>query len=284
MHPSVARANIGELPVTRIRPPSGWTSLNRRELWNYRELLYFLVWRDIKVRYRQTVLGATWAIVQPLLTMSVFSVFFGRLVGVPSDGVPYPVFAYAALVPWMYFAAALTQASSSLVDHSRLVTKVYFPRVLVPAAAVAAGLVDMAIAFVVLGGMLLYYGIVPTAAVLSLPIFVALTSAAALGAGLWLAALHARYRDVRHLIPFLVQLWLFLTPVAYPSSVVPERWRPVYAMNPMTGIIEGFRWALLNSEERPGIPLAVSVASISTVLIGGLYYFRRTERSFVDVL
>jgi len=284
VRPLVSPANIAALPVTRIRPPSGWTSLNHRELWNYRELLYFLVWRDIKVRYRQTALGATWAIVQPFLTMAVFSVFFGALVGVPSDGVPYPVFAYVALVPWMYFAAALTQASTSLVDHSRLVTKVYFPRVLVPAAAVAAGLVDLAIAFLVLAGMLLYYGIVPTAAVLTLPFLVILTSAAALGASLWLAALNARYRDVRHLMPFLIQLWLFLTPVAYPSSVVPDRWRPVYAMNPMAGIIEGFRWALVGSGERPGVPLAVSVAVILTVLVGGLFYFRRTERSFVDVL
>lgn len=269
--------------ITRICSSRGWVPLDVRELGVYRELMYFLVWRDIKVRYRQTVLGAAWAIIQPFLTMVVFSVFLGRLAGVPSDGVPYPVFAYAALVPWTYFATALTQASSSLVDHSRLITKVYFPRVLVPAAAVAGGLVDLAIAFAVLVAMLVYYGIVPSAAIVAFPFFVVLTAATALGAGLWSAALNVRYRDVRHVMPFVVQFWLFLTPIAYPSSVVPERWRALYALNPMVGIVEGFRWTLIGLHA-PGAPLVVSVVMALAVLVSGLFYFGRTERSFADVL
>jgi lipopolysaccharide transport system permease protein len=258
-------------------------ALRLGELWEYRELLYFFIWRDIKVRYKQTVLGAAWAIIQPFFTMVVFSVFFGRLAGLPSDGVPYPVFTYCALVPWTYFATALTMSSNSLADNARLITKVYFPRLLVPAASVLAGLVDLAIASVVLVGMLFYYGIVPTTAAILLPAFVALAAATSLGVGLWLSALNVQYRDVRYTIPFLVQFWLFITPVAYSSSLVPPQWRAVYGLNPMTGVVEGFRWALLGKAAPQGAMLLVSAGSVVALLIGGLFYFRRMERRFADV-
>ena len=270
-------------PVTIIGPAGGWVPLELRELWEYRELLYFFIWRDIKVRYKQTVLGAAWAIIQPFFTMVVFSVFFGRLAGLPSDGVPYPVFTYCALVPWTYFATALTMSSNSLADNARLNTKVYFPRLLVPAASVLAGLVDLAIASIVLVGMLFYYGIVPTTAALLLPAFVALAAATSLGVGLWLSALNVQYRDVRYTIPFLVQFWLFITPVAYSSSLVPPQWRAVYGLNPMTGVVDGFRWALLGKAAPQGAMLLVSAGSVVALLIGGLFYFRRMERRFADV-
>ena len=269
--------------TTVIQPSRGWVALRLGELWAYRELLYFLVWRDIKVRYKQTALGAAWAVIQPFFTMVVFSVFFGRLAQLPSDGVPYPVFTYCALVPWTYFATALTMSSNSLVDHARLITKVYFPRLLVPAAAVLAGLVDLAIAAIVLVAMIVYYGITPTAAVVLLPLFVLLAAATALAVGLWLSALNVQYRDVRYTIPFLVQFWLFVTPVAYTATLVPERWRALYGLNPMTGVVEGFRWALLGRAEPPGAILLVSGLSVALLLSGGLYYFRRMERRFADV-
>jgi lipopolysaccharide transport system permease protein len=267
-----------------IRPATGWVPLRLRELWEYRELLYFLTWRDIKVRYKQTALGAAWAVIQPFFTMVVFSIFFGRLAKLPSEGVPYPVFTYCALVPWTYFATALTQSSNSLVDHARLITKVYFPRILVPAAAVIAGLVDLAIAFVVLVGMLLWYGVTPGPAVLLLPLLALLATITALAVGLWLSALNVQYRDVKYTIPFLVQFWLFLTPVAYSSTLVPERWRALYALNPMTGVVEGFRWALLGHRAAPGPMLLISIASVLLLLIGGLFYFRRMEQRFADVV
>jgi lipopolysaccharide transport system permease protein len=269
--------------VLVLRPSTGWAPLRLRDLWDYRELLYCLTWRDIKVRYKQTALGAAWAVIQPFFTMVVFSVFFGRLAKLPSEGVPYPVFTYCALVPWTYFATALTQSSNSLVDQARLITKVYFPRLLVPAAAVVGGLVDLGISFLVLLAMLLYYGIVPGPAVLLLPLFALLAALTALATGLWLSALNVQYRDVRYTIPFLVQFWLFVTPVAYTATLVPERWRPLYALNPMTGVVEGFRWALLGRRDAPGAMLIVSVASVLLLLIGGLFYFRRMERRFADV-
>ena len=271
-------------PVTVIRPASGWVPLQLRELWEYRELLYFLVWRDVKVRYKQTTLGAAWAVIQPFFTMVVFSIFFGRLAKLPSDGVPYPVFAYCALVPWSYFATSLSQAGNSLVEHQRLITKVYFPRLMVPAASVVAGLLDLAIAFVVLLGMLLFYGMAPSFRILLLPAFVLLALLTSLGVGLWLSALNVRYRDVRYTMPFLIQLWLFLTPVAYSSSLVPERWRTLYGLNPMTGVVEGFRWALLGTSDPPGGMLVVSMVSVLGVLLAGLFYFRRVERNFADVV
>ena len=274
-----------EAPVVVIRPSRGWVSLDLRDLWEYRELLYFLIWRDIKVRYKQTVLGAAWAILQPLLTMVVFSVFFGRLANVPSDDIPYPIFAYTALLPWQLFAHALTESGNSLVANQRLITKVYFPRLIIPVSAVLAGLVDFAIAFVILLVMLFYYGIVPTAAVLTLPLFLLLAIVTALAVGLWLSALNVQYRDVRYTIPFLTQLWLFATPIAYSSSLVPEGWRALYGLNPMAGVVEGFRWALLGSEAWGTRTLVmVSTLAVIMLLMGGLMYFRRVERTFADVV
>jgi lipopolysaccharide transport system permease protein len=271
-------------PTLLIRPSRGWAALDLADLWQYRELIYFLTWRDIKVRYKQTVLGGAWAILQPFLTMVVFSVFFGRLAGIPSDGLPYPIFAYCALLPWQLFAHALTESSNSLVANERLITKVYFPRLVVPISAVLAGLLDFLVAFVVLIGMMMYYHIRPTAAVWTVPLFLLLAVGAALGVGLWLSALNVQYRDVRYTIPFLTQFWLFLTPVAYPSTLVPVSWRALYGLNPMAGVVEGFRWALLGKAEGPGALLAVSVAITIVILVGGLYYFRRMEKTFADVV
>ena len=270
--------------TTTLRPSSGWVSVRPRELWDYRELFYFMAWRDVKVRYKQTALGAAWAVLQPFLTMVAFSLFFGSLAGISSGDVPYPVFAYAALVPWTFFATAVALAGNSLVEQERILTKVYFPRLIVPTAAVLACLVDFAIAFVVLLGMMLVYGIVPSLAILTLPFFVVLAATTALAIGLWLSALNVLYRDVRYVIPFLVQLGLFVSPVAYPSSLVPEPWEAVYGLNPMAGVIEGFRWALLGESQAPGLMLAVSVLVVAALLAGGLLYFRRMERSFADVV
>jgi lipopolysaccharide transport system permease protein len=255
-----------------------------RELWAFRELVYFLALRDIKVRYKQTALGAAWAILQPVMTMVVFSVFFGRLAGIPSDGVPYPVFAFAALLPWQLFAYALSESSNSLVVSQNLITKVYFPRLVIPLAAVLAGLVDFAITFVVLLILMWSYRIVPTAAVLWLPLFVLLAIATALAVGLWLSSLNVKYRDVRYTIPFLTQLWLFATPVAYPSTLVPDQWRPILGLNPMAGVVEGFRWALLGTSKGPGLLLAVSVIVVAALLVGGLIYFRQAEQTFADLV
>ena len=270
--------------VLRVEPSRGWVSLKLGELWAYRELLYFLVWRDIKVRYKQTALGAAWAVIQPFCTMVVFSLFFGRLAGVKSDNVPYPIFAYAALVPWTFFANGLSESSNSLVGSANLIKKVYFPRLAVPAAAVLAGLVDFAVAFVVLCAMMLYYGVALTANVLWLPLFLLLALATALGAGLWLSALNVQYRDVRYVVPFAVQFWLFATPIAYPSSLLPEPWRTVYGLNPMAGVVEGFRWALLGTETRPGAMTALSALAALLLLVSGAFYFRRMEKTFADVV
>lgn len=272
------------LPVIRIGPSHGWVSLRLHELWENRELLYFLVWRDIKVRYKQTALGAAWAILQPLMTMLVFTVFFGRLAKIPSDGIPYPVFAYAALLPWQLFAYALTESSNSLVGNQNLIKKVYFPRLVVPISAVLGGLADFAIAFVVLLGLMAYYGIRPTVAVAALPLFILLAVATALAVGLWMAALNVQFRDVRYTIPFLTQFWLFATPVAYPSSLIPEKWRALYGLNPMAGVVEGFRWALLGKSGRPGLMILVSALVVAVLMLGGLMYFRRMEKTFADIV
>jgi lipopolysaccharide transport system permease protein len=255
-----------------------------RELWEYRELLYFLTWRDLKVRYKQTALGAAWAVIQPLFMMLVFSVFFGRLAGVPSDGVPYPVFTFCALLPWQLFAHALTESSNSLVGNQNLITKVYFPRLMVPMSAVLGGIVDFGIAFVILLAMLAFYGLVPGWQILALPAFVLLAVMTALAVGLWLSALNVQYRDVRYTINFLVQFWLFATPVAYPSSIIPAQWRVLYGLNPMVGVVEGFRWSLLGKPESPSALVLVSITVVVTLLVGGLYYFRRMEQQFADVV
>lgn len=276
--------NANELPTLVIEPLQGWVSLHLSELWAYRELLYFLIWRDIKVRYKQTILGGAWAVLQPFLTMVVFSVIFGNLAKVPSDGLPYPIFTYTALLPWTLFAHAVTESGNSLVLNQQLVTKVYFPRLLIPLASVLGGLVDFAIGFVVLIGMMLYYGITPGPAVFTLPLLLILEIATALAVGLWLAALNVQYRDVRYTIPFLVQFWLFLTPVAYSSSLIPERWQFLYGLNPMAGVVEGFRWALLGKAGASSPLILVSVAVVALLLVGGLYYFRRMEQTFSDFI
>ena len=277
-------AQAEKLPTFSIDPPKSWASIGLRELWDYRELLYFLTWRDIKVRYKQTALGAAWAVIQPFFMMVVFSLFFGKLAGVPSDGIPYPVFAFCGLLPWQLFAHALTESSNSLVGNQNLITKVYFPRLVVPIAAVLGGVVDFAIAFVILLVMMLYFGIVPGWAIVTLPLFIVLAITTALAVGLWLSALNVKYRDVRYTMNFLVQFWLFATPVAYPSSLIPEQWRWAYGLNPMAGVVEGFRWALLGKTDPPGALLAVSIAVVVLLLIGGLYYFRKMEQEFADVV
>jgi lipopolysaccharide transport system permease protein len=259
-------------------------ALNIAEIWHYRELLFFLVWRDIKVRYKQTALGVAWAVLQPLFTMLVFTLFFGRLAKISSNGLPYPLFSYAALLPWQLFAFALTESSNSIVVNERLITKVYFPRLVIPLAAVLAGLVDFAIAFVLLIGLMIWYRVTPTLAILTLPLFIIFALITALSAGLWLSALNVQYRDVRYTLTFIVQLWLFASPVAYSSTLVPPRWRPLYGLNPMAGVIEGFRWALLGKSPAPGAMLAVSVFVVIIFLFGGLRYFRRMERTFADVV
>lgn len=282
---SVERSEAALDPgVTWIRPSRGWPLPDLPELWRYRELLYFLVWRDVKVRYKQTALGAAWAILQPFAIMVVFSLFFGKLAGMESDGKPYPVFAYAALVPWTFFASGLTLSTQSLVQGQNLLRKVYFPRLAIPAAAVLSGLVDFALAFAILVVMLLFYGIVPgPRAVFVLPLLL-LALVTSLGMGLWLSALNVKYRDVGYVVPFLVQLWLFASPVAYSSSLLEQPWRTLYALNPMVGVVDGFRWALLGTETAPGGMLAVSAAAALALLAGGAMYFRRMERTFADVV
>lgn len=271
--------------VTVIEPSLGWVPIRLHELWEHREVLYYLVWRDIKVRYRQTVIGAAWAIIQPLMTMVVFSVFLGKLAKVPSDGVPYPLFAFAALVPWAFFGNALTQSAGSLVASGHLITKVYFPRLLVPMARVLSGLPDIGLSFLVLVGLVVWYGqFHPRLSLLWLPVLACLALLTAFGVGLWLSALNVQYRDIQHAVPFLVQLWLFATPIAYPSSLLPEPWRTIYGLNPMVGVVEGFRWGLLGSGRSPGLPLLVSTIAALTLTISGAFFFRRVERTFADVV
>lgn len=271
-------------PTVIIRPSSGRLGVRLREVWAYRELLYFFVWRDVKVRYKQTVLGAAWAILQPLFTMVVFSIFFGRLANIPSDGIPYPVFSYTALLPWTYFANSLAACSDSLVGAQNLITRAYFPRLLLPLSSVVGGLVDLGIAFVVLIGMIVAYGIAITWSVVLLPLFVLLALGTALGVGMLMSALNVRYRDVRFVLPFITQLWLFATPVAYPISLVPVEWRWLYGLNPMVGVVEGFRWALTGTSS-PSVAAIVSstVVVVASLLIGSVY-FSRAERTFADVV
>jgi lipopolysaccharide transport system permease protein len=275
---------ISSLPVLRIAPSQGWVSLQLKELYAYRELLYFLIWRDIKVRYKQTALGAAWAIIQPFFTMLVFSLFFGRLAKMQSDGLPYPVFAYAALVPWTFFAQGLSQASDSLVGSANLIRKVYFPRLAIPVGTVAGGVVDFALAFGVLLLLMFYYGVRPGWQIVWLPLLLLLALVTALGVGLWLSALNVKFRDVKYVVPFVTQFWMFLTPIAYPSSLLPEVWRPVYALNPMVGVVEGFRWALLGTDTAPGPMLGVSATVALLLLASGAFVFRRMEKSFADVV
>jgi homopolymeric O-antigen transport system permease protein len=268
----------------RIQPSTGWTSLGLAELWEYRELLYFLIWRDIKVRYKQTVLGAGWAIIQPMFTMLVFSLFFGKLAKVPSDGIPYPLFSYTALVPWTFFAQGLSQSSDSLVGSANLIKKIYFPRLAIPIGTVCAGMVDFALAFSVLLVLGFWYGVHPTRNILWLPLFVLLALVTALGVGLWLSAFNVKYRDVKYVVPFFTQVWMFMTPIAYPSSLLSGNWRIVYGLNPMAGVVEAFRWALLGTKTAPSAMIAISWAAAITLLVSGAYYFRRMEKTFADVV
>jgi len=282
--PKVLDEQEAEPPLLLLKPPGRFVRLNLGALWDYRELLYFLVWRDIKVRYKQTALGALWAVLQPVLTMLVFTLLFGRLAKVPSDNIPYPVFVYSALLPWQLFAYALTESSNSLVGSQNLITKVYFPRLVIPLASVLAGLVDFGISFVVLMILMFWYGIHPSAAILTVPLLVILVILTALAVGLWLSALNVKYRDVRYTIPFLTQFWLFITPVAYPSSMIPQKWQILYGLNPMTGVVEAFRWALLGKSSTPDVLLFVSAAAVALLLVGGLIYFRRLESTFADLV
>src|SRR5215216_4006586 len=269
---------------TVISPSKGWVPLNLNEIKAYHELLYFLIWRNLKIRYKQTVLGAAWAVIQPFFTMVVFSIFFGRLAHISSGDVPYPIFAYTALVPWTFFANALSQASNSLLEHERMITKIYFPRLLLPIAAVLSGLLDFVISFSILIGMMVWYHRIPTINIWLVPFFVLMGTLTALGVGLCLSALNVEYRDVRYVIPFLVQFWLFSTPIAYPSSLVPEKWQVLYGLNPMAGVVEGFRWGLLGNPPVSMQLILVSLLAVVVVLISGLYYFRRMEETFADVV
>jgi len=282
-HQSVLKDST-EIPLVVFEPSKGWRSLELKELWKYRELLYFLTWRDVKVRYKQTTLGVAWTVIQPLMTMVIFSLIFGQLAKLPSEDVPYPIFSYAALLPWQLFSGALTRAGTSLVGNANLLTKVYFPRLIIPLSAITAGLVDFAISFLVLLGLMFYYAIVPTWTMLLLPFLVLFAVLTALGVGLWLSALNVQYRDVQHMIPFLVQFWMFASPVAYSAGLIPKRlWRIVYGLNPMAGVIHGFRWVLLNSKP-PDELMIVSVIMVVMLLISGLFYFKRMEKMFADIV
>jgi lipopolysaccharide transport system permease protein len=270
--------------ATHIKPSNGWMPLKLGEFWEYRELLYFLVWRDIKVRYKQTILGASWAILQPLLTMVIFSIFFGRLARVPSDGIPYPIFSYAALVPWTFFSNGVTQSANSLVSNSNMLKKIYFPRLTMPVGSILAGLVDLLLAFVVLIVMMVFYNRFPTVNIVWLPFLLLIALITALGVGFWLSALNVQFRDVRYIVPFLTQLWMFITPIAYPSSLLAEPWRTLYGINPMAGVVEGFRWALLGTDTAPGPIILVSSIVALVLFISGMYYFRKMESTFADVV
>jgi len=283
--PSLRSRIAEEQPIWILEPQGRWPQLRLHDLWEYRDLLYFLVWRDVKVRYKQTVLGAAWAILQPVLATIVFSIFFGRLAKLPSDGIPYPVFAYVAVVPWQLFAFCLGESASSLVSNQNLIQKVYFPRLVIPLATVLTGLVDFCVAFIVLLVLLFCYGIVPPlASLLFLPVLLIFAITAALSVGIWLSALNVQFRDVRYTLPFLTQIWMFATPVVYSSSLVPDKWRPLYGLNPMTGVVEGFRWALLGHAKGAVPHVWVSAGMVVLLLAGGLFYFRRMESTFADIV
>jgi lipopolysaccharide transport system permease protein len=287
----VTTTTLEAQPTASASPPviieprrGGLFSLHLREIWSYRELLYFLVWRDVKVRYKQTFLGAAWAILQPTTTMAIFTLFMGKLAKIPSDSIPYPLFAFSGLLPWQLFSFALSESSNSLVSNKQLITKVFFPRLIIPVAAITTGLVDFGAASLVLIVLLAHYHVVPTIGIVFLPLLILFAMAAALAVGLWLSALNVLYRDVRYTIPFLTQLWLYATPIAYPSSLVPERWRYLYGLNPMTGVVEGFRWALFGTRPNMGSLMAVSVATVGVLLVSGVAYFRHMERHFADLV
>jgi lipopolysaccharide transport system permease protein len=278
------RDNSEAVPVFEIYPPTGWSFLDVRELWAYRELIYFLTWRDIKVRYKQTAIGVAWAILQPVAMIAVFTLLFGKLAKMPSEGVPYPLFAYAALLPWQLFSRTISEGTNSLVTNQRLITRVYFPRIIVPLATTLAAMVDFAIAMGLLVALMLMYGVTPGVGVVWLPFFVLLMLMTALGVGFWLSALNVEYRDVMYTMPFLNQFWFFVTPVVYPSSLVPGPWQVLYGLNPMVGVVQGFRWALLGVGEGPSPMLAVSIVVAISLFVSGIAWFHRREHSFVDAI
>jgi len=284
MNAANTTAVVTEPPVLRIAPPHGWWEVDFHELWQFRELIYFFVWRDIKVRYKQTAIGAAWAILQPALAMIVFALFFGKLAHMPTEGLPILVFYYSGLLPWMYFSNSLTNATSTIVQNQNIITKVYFPRLALPISAVLSGLLDFAIGCLLLVPLMVVYRVRPGLPLLLLPVFLLLTVLMAAGAGLWLSAMNAIYRDVRYVVPFLVQFWLFASPVAYASSIVPAKWRWLYGLNPMAGIIEGFRWSLTGRGDPPGPMIIVSVAVVLVVLASGLFYFQKMESTVADVV
>jgi lipopolysaccharide transport system permease protein len=277
------RSSDYKVPVTIIRPIEGWLSIDLKEIWEYRELVYTFAMRDIKVRYKQTALGAAWAIIQPFMMMVIFSIFFGRLAKIPSDGIPYPLFAYAALLPWTLFSEGITRSTSSMIANSNIITKVYFPRLVMPISGILSPLIDFIIAFVILTAMMLYYGFVPTTNVIWLPAFILLALMTSLGVGLWLSAFNVQYRDFQYTLPFLIQLWLFASPVVYPSTLLPEAYRWIYGLNPMAGVIEGFRWALLGTNP-PSTMIAFSFVIVMVLLTTGAYYFKRMEKTYADVV
>lgn len=272
------------LPVKRICPPGRFLEIPWREIWEERELLFFLIWRNLKIRYKQTLLGASWTVLQPLLTMAAFTIVFGRLVKVSSDGIPYPLFALAGLIPWTYFSNALSQASMSLVENEKMLTKIYFPRLLIPLSSVLSGWIDFAIMLLTLLVIMLVFGRVPGITILLIPGLALLATAAAFGVGLGLSALNVQYRDVRQAVIFFIQFWLFATPVAYPASLIPGPWRILYGLNPIAGVVEGFRWALYYQTPFPGVLLLTSLLSTLFLLVAGLSYFSRMEASFADII
>lgn len=277
------RSSQARPPLVVVQPQKGWMRVDFGALWQYRELLYFLVWRDIKVRYKQTAIGAAWAICQPLLTMLIFTVIFGRFAKIPSDNVPYPIFAFAGLLPWTYFSQSITRSGASVVSEANLIRKIYFPRLVIPISAAVAPLVDFALSFAIFGVMMLYYRVVPGWSVVTLPVFLCLAVVAALGVSLWLSALNVRYRDIGHAIPFLVQFWMYASPIVYPIGLIPERWRPLYSLNPVVGVIEGFRWGLIGKPLYvPSIAIGGAVALV--LLLSGLIFFKRMERTFADIV
>jgi lipopolysaccharide transport system permease protein len=279
------QSTVKEVPLIVVKPSRGWVSLKLYELWTYRELVYFLIWRNIKVRYKQTVIGAAWAIIQPFMTMVIFSLFFGSLAKIPSDGIPYPIWSYTALVPWTFFASGMASSADSLVGSANLIKKIYFPRLAIPISSVVSGIVDFALAFLVLLALMLVYGVVPTINILWLPFFLLLALVTSLGVGLWLSAMNVQFRDVKYVVPFLAQFWMFATPIAYPSSLIKDdTLRALYSINPMVGVVEGFRWALLGADTAPGLIIVVSSLAALGLLISGAYYFRRMEKTFADVV
>ena len=276
--------STGKMIKRRLQATKGWVSLDFKEIFLFKDLLYFLTWKEIKVRYRQTIMGMSWAVLQPFFTMVVFSIFFGKLAKMPSDGIPYPLFCYSAMLPWLLFANGVTKSANSLVGNAQLLKKVYLPRIFLPLSTIVSGLIDFILAFIILIGMMFYYGMTPTVNIIWLPFFILFAVCASFGVGIVLSALNVQFRDVRFLVPFMVQLWMFLTPVVYPTSLLAERWQLLYSLNPMVGVVDGFRWALLGVGSRPGSSIIISLLVVLVLLIGGVFYFRRMEKIFADVV